>query len=455
MGMRVTTSMMMNTYRYNLQGSTKNLSDARNAVLTQRKFGSYEEDPAAATQAWRIRRAMSSNFDYQANNSDTYSRFNIGSTTMGVVSNKLTDMSGRVSTIRGDNGAIGAGRQPLGKVLIETANTVVQAMNSAKYVDHFVFAGDDEMNPPFSWEGDTLLYRGVNVGAGGEKMPSEEPDWDGIDPETKLPSKMPSTGKTEWERAWISYYQDQAAIANGVAVANPSPKPSELTDPYAGAETDQFGIPKGLDGGSITDDLSSDDLATRLWANYYKDQGDLKKLEYLAKEEQNVDLGMGLKEDADGVLINGTAFNRSLPGINMLGGYGVDEDGDPKNAVLIMKRIGEIFHNSDPDSGVWDPNPARAKELEAEAYRLLDKLNTSHHNIVENYADLEARAQYLQQNQTRLETQGDYLQEERLNLEQVDLADAITEFSWDYYCYSAALKIGTELLSQSLIDYMR
>ena len=41
-----------------------------------------------------------------------------------------------------------------------------------------------------------------------------------------------------------------------------------------------------------------------------------------------------------------------------------------------------------------------------------------------------------------------------MNLEQVDLADAITEFSWDYYCYSAALKIGTQLLSQSLIDYM-
>ena len=50
--------------------------------------------------------------------------------------------------------------------------------------------------------------------------------------------------------------------------------------------------------------------------------------------------------------------------------------------------------------------------------------------------------------------QEDYLAEERVNIENVDLADAITEFSWDYYCYSAALKVGTQLLSQSLIDYM-
>ena len=176
MGMRITTSMMMNTYRYNLQGSTSNLSDARNKVLSQRKFDSYAEDPAAATQAGRIRRAMSSNFDYQDNNSDTYSRFNIASTTMGVVSNKLTDLAGRFSAIRGLNGAIGAGRQPLGKVLLETAETVVQAMNSAKYGDHFVFSGDDEMNTPFTWDGDKLLYRGVNVGAGAVEKPA------GVDP---------------------------------------------------------------------------------------------------------------------------------------------------------------------------------------------------------------------------------------------------------------------------------
>ena len=95
MGMRVTTGMMMNTYRFNLQNSTSTLSDARNKVLTQRKFDSYAEDPASATMAWRIRQAMYNNNDYQVNNSDTYSRFNIAWTTMGVVNNDLSDKDGR------------------------------------------------------------------------------------------------------------------------------------------------------------------------------------------------------------------------------------------------------------------------------------------------------------------------------------------------------------------------
>ena len=33
-------------------------------------------------------------------------------------------------------------------------------------------------------------------------------------------------------------------------------------------------------------------------------------------------------------------------------------------------------------------------------------------------------------------------------------AEAISNFMYDYYCYNAALKVGTQLLSQSLIDYM-
>ena len=34
-------------------------------------------------------------------------------------------------------------------------------------------------------------------------------------------------------------------------------------------------------------------------------------------------------------------------------------------------------------------------------------------------------------------------------------AEAISQFMWDYTCFNAALKIGTQLLSQSLLDYMR
>lgn len=619
MGMRITTSMMMNTYRFNLQNSTGKLNDSRNKVMSQRKFESYAEDPASATQAWRIRRAMSNNFDYQTTNKDTNSRFNIAWTTMGVVNHDLEDLAGRFSSIRGENGAIGAGRQPLGKVLSETAETIIQALNGARYGDHYVFSGRDEMNPPFTWSADmkTLYYRGVNVGAGAVKMPekpawayseidkktglpvdmsdkpeedykddpwalawaqyyqdqaqkrpawtynqlgadglpedmpktasndteqawmdyynykAKTPDWvdSEISEETGLPKDMPGTAETEADAQWMTYFENlraynkkqdeyEAAVeASGGALSveedakwkeelskleeqvqqpwervempdsakgiqKPQAVPAWVEDGGLKAapeeykrsawdkawveylsdksgtatrpevpsyepewgETDEYGIPEGVRAVLENPEASGYEKA---WAAYYVDQGDVARLKKLAEEEQYVDLGMGLEEKSRSELVNGTAFDRSLPGINMLGGYGLDEDGDPRNVVLIMRRLGELFSESDPESGAW-AHPGDAEE----AMRLMDKLTAAHHRTTEAFTEIDTSGQFLQNNQEVLETQGYYLQEERYNLENLDPADAITEFMWDYNCYSAALKIGTQLLSQSLIDYM-
>ena len=412
MGMRVTTGMMMNTYRYNLQGSTSNLSDARNKVLSQRKFDSYAEDPSAATMAWRIRRAMYSNADYQINNDDTYSRFNIAWTTMGVVNDQLSDKDGRFSTIRALTDSTASGRQPLGQVLSNGAETIVQAMNSAKYGDHFVFAGNDEMNVPFSWSADmkTLYYRGVDVAAKEVKMPERTPDtpkWVPAAGDYSLPKEVPA---------------------------------KKAVPPITDTSTDE----EKANAAKIEEENA--------WIDYYN--SDWAKLQAMSHEEENVDLGMGLQEDKDGNLINGSAFNRSLPGVNMLGGFGLDEDGDPKNVVLIMKELGELCSKCDSETGAWDPDPATASAIAEKANRLLDKLIKARDRTTEAYDEIDTKGHFLQENQSRLKMQGDYLQEERANLEQVDLADAITEFSWDYYCYSAALKIGNQLLSQTLIDYM-
>ena len=46
------------------------------------------------------------------------------------------------------------------------------------------------------------------------------------------------------------------------------------------------------------------------------------------------------------------------------------------------------------------------------------------------------------------------LKEQYANLEDVDMADAISSFLWAEYCYNAALKVGNSILSQSLMDYL-
>lgn len=519
MGMRVTTGMAMNTYRYNLQNSTASMTDSRNKVLSHRKFDSFAEDPSSAVQAWRVRRAMVSTNSYQKNNKDTLTRFDIAWTTMGSASHDLTDLDGRDSDIRAASDPTATGRVPLGKVLHETAESVIQTLNGAKSGENFVFSGDDELNAPFTWNADKtiLYYRGVNVNAGQVKSPAEAPCWapqgaDGkplgnTDAELAqkfLEDNVPAAGegKDANEEAWIAYYRDttgtvvqptpdadnpvpdwvpmdnsvdpavprgntEADLAAALKDAMPEKgendieqawvdyyknggtiKPSE--NPAATWEAieglDDFGAPKVVD--KLKDDPTTD-AYNRAWAAYLADQRDVVRLDRMAAEEAPIDLGMGMMEEESGKLIPGTYFNRTLPGINMLG-YGVDEDGDPKNACMILKRLGEIYSACTGENGAY----ASDEDCE-EAQRLINKLKDAQSYVSGQYVDISAQASYLKQNEQRLNLQASYLNEHRAELEDVDLADAIINFSWDYYCYSAALKVGTQVLSQSLIDYMR
>ena len=342
MSFRVTTNMSLNSYRYNLNKVNNKVSNSRDTVLSQRTFNSYSDDPAAATQAFRLRRSYWQTSTHLANSEDAYNKFNVAWSSLGTIIDDLSDQAAHISSIAGITGTAGGSRVALGESLIQSAKSVILSMN-VQYGDQFIFGGNDALNVPFTWDEDNnLLYRGINV-----------------------------------------------------------------SDPDA--------------------------------------QDSLKAL---AEEVQYVDIGLGMKESSPGKVIDGSAFDMALPGIDILG-YGVDDDGDSQNLAVLMYQLGSIFANCDPDTG--DYNPPSDEEV---ARRLIKKLNLAHDATTEKYVELDTRSQFLTTNTDRLTLQQTSLNEQILNVEQVDLADAITDFSWQQYCYNAALKVGNQLLGQSLIDYM-
>lgn len=229
MNFRITTNMMMNTYNYNLMSTTNQMNTASERVQSGRVFSSYSEDPTSATLAWNLRRDLWRNENQITNTNFTMSKIQVAWTAAGtLVDTYGLDAKGYIT--EGISDAIGSGRQALGIVLQETANSMVNTLNS-QYGDQFVWSGDDCLSAPFSWDSETgnLLYRGVNVNA------------------------APGT------------------------------------------------------------------------ADYYK------LLEMTGDNEKNfVDVGIGLIETsgANGTLIESTAFNNALSGLDLTG-FGVDEDGDP------------------------------------------------------------------------------------------------------------------------------
>lgn len=203
-----------------------------------------------------------------------------------------------------------------------------------------------------------------------------------------------------------------------------------------------------IDNPDTLDDIYLDDKGQPIKDANGKDMTNKEVLDMWNEEHQYVDIGLGFKLDGNGEVIPSTAFDSAISGIGIMG-YGVDADGDPKNLASIMLRLADIFEGYDHETQTWNVGSR------SEAEELLKKLDASREAMGEKWTTLDTEANFLDKNGTQLENTYDALNVERSNLEDIDPADAILELVWAKTCYNAALQVGTNVIPQSLMDYMK
>lgn len=173
-------------------------------------------------------------------------------------------------------------------------------------------------------------------------------------------------------------------------------------------------------------------------------------------EHQYVDIGIGFEVDDDGNVMDSTAFDAAIDGLDFIGGSGLDEDGDPKNIISIMLRAAEVFKGydqstaADGSGGTW----GTAGDYE-DAKRLVDKFTSAQENLSSQHVQLETQAEYLQTNQTQLESTFYSLNTELDGIEKIDDVEAILALVSAQTSYNAAIQVGANIVPQSLMDYLR
>ena len=441
MMIRSTTNGVLKSYRYNLQRSSYTLNKAMNTVLTGRNFDTYAADPATAARCFQMRRSFQRvNSQYSVSESVTRKYEQAWSALGSVVDdvNNQKTSSAYQDILHSINDPTASGRNSLGQSLTELAKGIVQTMNG-RYGDNFIFAGADGLKVPFTWgEDGTLCYRGIPV--------------DAAVPDIAMSNGAPLTlnDQGQYDPAGTNYLLSGGVKTISVddyeAAVKAGNAPTVLRDTTgAGQHVD-------ADGNISTTEryyLVLDNSKTISKADYEQAEKDLASLDYLSKSEvKYADLGLGLQEDSKtGEVIGSSVFNVALQGINFLG-YGVDADGDPKNIVSIISRMGEILLNCDATTGAF------AEGERDEFQRLADKFEASAALLQDKHIELDTQADFLKSNQTQLESMAYTLEQQFLGIEDVDPAEAISQLSWAKYCYNTALKVGNSILSQSLMDYI-
>lgn len=178
-------------------------------------------------------------------------------------------------------------------------------------------------------------------------------------------------------------------------------------------------------------------------------------LEMWSQEHQYVDIGIGFEVNKDGEVVDSTAFDSAISGIDFIGGYGFDEDGDPKNIISIMLRTAEVFKGYDQSTAAQGENGTWGAAGDYEdAKRLVDKFTSAQEALSNQHVQLDTQAKYLETNQSQLESTFYSLNTELNSIEKIDQVEAILALVSAQTSYNAAIQVGANVVPQSLMDYL-
>lgn len=195
-----------------------------------------------------------------------------------------------------------------------------------------------------------------------------------------------------------------------------------------------------------TPPFSIDDVGEVIYKNlnvntgYNNVAGGTGTLDQYANEKMYIDLGFGMNADAAGNVADNSAYNISTPGINFLG-YGEDADGDPKN---IIQLLGDAADMLESDAFSYD-----------DFKKYIPKISNANKSLMNKVTQLGTNSEFLKATKTRLEASEDNYNNKIDSVEYMTLDEAITLYMEENYTYMAALKIGSNVLSPSFIDFMK
>lgn len=198
-------------------------------------------------------------------------------------------------------------------------------------------------------------------------------------------------------------------------------------------------------GVNVDTGLTQDEEKTPLTPDLQK-TGEAR-LKSLSEDPVYVDIGLGLTQNADDSVNTQGVFNKSMPGLSYLGS-GTDADGTPKNVCSLLSKMAGLLKNSTGEEKL-------TADEQSQMTKYVSAFDTAQDVCVAGQTNLGSRISFLKSTSGYISNQSLNLSEQDNNVEFVSPYDAIEEFYSQMYCYNAALKVGSQILQQSLMDYLK
>lgn len=227
----------------------------------------------------------------------------------------------------------------------------------------------------------------------------------------------------------------------------------ELQNSLVKALNTQYGdtfLMAGTDGRNVPFDLKED--GTLLYQG--KDVNDAAAMDPLKNQKLYVDVGFGLtfypetEGEHAGEIVPSSAFDMAFPGILAVGSGTTQVEVPGKGTMELSNNI-IVLAGQMADA-------LTAEEFDRDLCNALwDQFKAGREDLQDQFARVGTKAQLLENTLSRLETDEQNIKEQYMDAVGIEPALAITNESYAMYSYNAALKIGTSLLGNSLLDFMK
>lgn len=392
--MRVTNSMMYRNFTSSTNTVHSRLNKSFNKISTGAEYEAAADSPLSYYQSKKIDNQYMDTQSKRALIKDVQNRIYQQELGARDIQDILTGVNGAENIVsRARTGTTtGTALETLSADLLQKQHSIVNDLN-VQYQDFYVYGGNDLSTAPFSLsaDGKTLTFSHI--------FPGEKDA-------TVIEMTLDETG-TAGEYAYT---------ANVVK----SPITGSAEELLTRAMSEQGRVDVGF--GSIRDHDTLVDTFT----------GGLNLLTGLSSDAVKANTNTqtsGVYKDADGKGILDYLANSALGLV-----------GQAKQAI---DKYGS--NGTAPDAG----------QLDKTLGRILDEMTITEHNISTVYSDLGNKYNLMDDTYDRLGKLGDSLKEQYSDIMGADAYESIIDMWENQYSYSASLKLGAQLMSSSLFDFMR
>jgi len=447
--MRITMGMVSRQYNKNLNNSLSQLNAASNRNTSLRKFDKASDDPFSSAKVYRLKDEFQKNSDYQSNLDDVADQLSTAQSSMMSIYNIMSTAS-TGDTIQAITGTTPAdARSTIATKLRALQQSMLSPANT-QFGDKYIFGGTGESAPPFSLGAThNLLYRGIDVNTGkieagttaelnGSQITFGLPALNGFTINVNASTPSAATAVT------VDTTTDPANPTLNVTLAKGSTNKDLLKAINdVGTSISGYDFSKVSMSGDLSRPLETAGPTSGVTSAAISDTIGLDGLRKLSNEQSFVDLGMGLKLNADNSINEQSVFNSAIPGLSFMG-FGSKDGSGTGVSNNLYTLLGQIADQLDSSSFSIDTIKPYLDNFKDQGDALMNKITESG-----------TKSNFLTTTKTQLQTMGDNVDDKLNETEFIDPVDAYMDFTWQQYSYQAALKVGAQILQPTFLDFMK